>query len=290
MSSGRKLSSVNQLVRPEARALKPNLVDAPLLIGRLRQASMPSFLEYLSSSQHTGVLECEGPGEFRAVIWVQIGNIVRADCEALKGMVNGIDAIRSVLRWRYVHTRLFETIVQVEPNIKGSIINALLEAARLEDESQRERKLPATARTRLRNNVAAYESLGTSELTLLKKYRNGMTVQDLRDAMKGLPVDAAMLELHAQGLLEIEGLGAPSASNTAEFRALLNVLFPIKLEPRHKGMKRNVAAMPSALHIAAFDLINGVRNAEQIRVELRITPSIIRDILQTLRQASWIDY
>jgi len=68
------------------------------------------------------------------------------------------------------------------------------------------------------------------------------------------------------------------------------VLFPIKLEPRHKGMKRNAAAMPSAMHVAAFDLINGVRNAEQIRVELRITPSIIRDILQTLRQASWIDY
>jgi hypothetical protein len=270
--------------------LKPNLVDAPLLVGRLRQASLPSFLEYLSSSQHTGVLECEGPGEVRAAIWVQLGNVIRADCEEGKSLLSGIDAIRAVLRWRYAHTRLFDAIITVEPNIKGSIVGALLEAARLEDESQRERRLPPSARTRLRNNVAAYESLGAPEMTLLKKYRNGMTVQDLRDAMKGLPVDAAMLELHAQGIMEIEGLGAPQVNSTAEFRALLSVIIPTKLESRVMGMKRNQAAMPSTLHLAAFDLINGVRNAEQIRVELKLTPGMIRDILQTLRQASWIDY
>jgi hypothetical protein len=281
---------VNPAVRPEGRVLKPNYVDAPLLVGRLRQASMPSFLEYLSSSQHTGFLECEGPGEVRGVVWVQVGNAVRADCEDGKTLLGGIAAIRAILRWRYVHTRLFDAMVGVEANIKGSIVGALLEAARLEDESQRERLLPGTARTRLRNNVAAYESLGAPEMTLLKKYRNGMTVQDLRDAMKGLPVDAAMLELHAQGIMQIEGLDATPANNTAEFRALLSVLIPIKLEPRVKGMKRNQSVMPSTLHLAAFDLVNGSRNAEQIRVELKITPSMIRDILQTLRQASWIDY
>jgi hypothetical protein len=270
--------------------LKPNLTDTPLLSGRMRQATMPSFLEFLSSSQHTGYLECEGPGEVRAVIWVQVGNIIRADCEGERGMYQGIDAVRAVLRWRYAHVRLHDAFPNVEGNIKGSIIGALLEAARLEDESQRERQLPGTARTRVRNNVSAYESLGAPELTLLKRYRNGMTVQDLRDTMKGLPVDAAMLELHAQGIMEIEGVPPPNASNTAEFRALLNVIVPTQIEPRVKGMRRNPAAMPSALHMTVFDLVNGVRSAEQIRNELRLSPGIIRDVLKALRQATWIDY
>jgi hypothetical protein len=55
-------------------------------------------------------------------------------------------------------------------------------------------------------------------------------------------------------------------------------------------MRRNPAAMPSTMHMTVFDLINGVRSAEQIRNELRLSPGIIRDILKTLRQASWIDY
>jgi Domain of unknown function (DUF4388) len=261
-----------------------------MLSGRMRQASMPSFLEFLSSSQHTGVLECEGPGESRAAVWVQSGSVIRADCEEEKVALHGIDAIRAVLRWRYVHTRLFDAIVSVEANIKGSITGALLEAARLEDESQRERRLPGTARTRVRNNVSAYEALGAAELTLLKKYHNGMTVQDLRDAMRGLPVDAAMLELHAQGIMQIEGLAPPQSSNTAEFRALLNVLTPQKLEPRVRGAKRNASAMPSTLHMTVFDLVNGSRSAEQIRNELRLTPGIIREVLKTLRQAGWVDY
>jgi Domain of unknown function (DUF4388) len=270
--------------------LKPNLTDTPILSGRLRQGSLPSFLEYLSSSQHTGVLECEGPGEVRAAIWVQLGNIIRADCEAEKTMLSGLDAVRAVLRWRYAHVRLYDAIASVEANIKGSIISALLEAARLEDEASRERRLPGTARTRVRNNVSAYESLGASELTLLKRYRNGMTVQDLRDTMKGLPVDAAMLELHAQGIMEIEGMPPPTANSTAEFRALLNVIVPTQIEPRVRGMRRNPAAMPSTLHITVFDLVNGNRSAEQIRNELRLTPGVIRDVLKTLRQAGWVDY
>ncbi len=265
---------------------KPSLSDTPVLSGRLRQVSMPSFLEYLASSQHTGTLECEGPGEVRAHMSVQLGNIVRAVCDGERGVLEGLEAIRKVLSWRYVHVALLDGLPQVEPNVQGSIIGALLEAARLEDEARRERALPPAARIRIRNNVSAYEALGAPELMLLKKARNGMTVQELRQALNGLPVESAMLELHAQGILEVEGLPAPNANNTAEFRALLSMVLPLRME-RRGAIK---TPLPNGVPRTVYDLVDGRRSAEQIRTELHLSPGAIREVLKTLRGTGWVDY
>jgi hypothetical protein len=274
------------------QALKLNFNDPPILSGRLRQAAMPAFLEYLSTSQHTGSLECEGPGEVRAAMVVQIGKITHALCELEGGgVIEGIEAVRGMLRWRYAHISLFDGFLQeISPNITSSIMGVLLEAARLEDEMRRERSFPANAKIRVRNNVAAYEALGVPEMTVLRKSRNGMTVQELRRAVNDPTTDSAMQELHTQGILEVEGVPPPAISNTTEFRALLGLIIPIRTDERQTRFGRGGLTPPSGLAKTVLALVDGQRSAEQMRNELRLSRSAIRETLGALRNAGWIDY
>jgi hypothetical protein len=247
----------------------------------------------MSATAHTGTLEVEGPNEVKALVVVNRGNVKFAETETEDGNISiGTEALRAMLRWRYAFCNVYDGYLEVAPNINGSIIGVLIEAARLEDEASRERTLPPTARIRVRNNVSAYESLGAPEMMLLSKARSGITVGDLRKALPGMPVDSAILELHSQGILEVEGLKAPIALNaTAEFRALLVMIVPRQIPKRPMG--RNAPRSSSqimTLHKTVFDLINGERSAENIRTELRLSPGTMRDILQSLRSASWIEY
>jgi Domain of unknown function (DUF4388) len=247
----------------------------------------------MSATAHTGTLEVEGPNEIRALVFVNLGNVKFAETENEDGsVVIGTEALRAMLRWRYAFCNVFDGYLEVSQNINGSIIGVLIEAARLEDEASRERSLPPGARIRVRNNVAAYESLGAPELMLLSKARTGITVGDLRKALPGMPVDSAILELHSQSILEVEGLKAPTAMNaTAEFRALLVMIVPQKTPKRPLG--RNAprsSTQITTIHKTVFDLVNGERSAENIRNELRLSPGTMRDILQSLRSALWIEY
>ena len=254
---------------------------------------MPAFLEFMSATSHTGTLEVEGPGEVRALVFVNSGQVKFAETESEDGqIVIGTEALRTMLRWRYAFCNVFDGYLEVSPNINGSIIGVLIEAARLEDEATRERALPPTARIRVRNNVAAYESLGAPEMLLLSKARTGSTVNDLRKALPGMPVDSAILELHSQGILEVEGLKAPEALNvTAEFRALLVMIVPRQTPKRPLGRNAPRASTQiTTVHKTVFDLVNGERSAENIRTELRLSPGTMRDILQSLRSAVWIEY
>jgi hypothetical protein len=271
---------------------KPNLTDAPMLSAKLRQGMLPAFLEYLSTSAHNGVLECESPEEKRAFFVVKQGKMVVALCEFGLSILEGTDAVRAMLRWRYAHASLFEGFVDMTPNMTGSILNTLLEAARLEDEMLRERILRPEAQIRVRHNVSAYEFLGAAELEILKKARFGSTVQELRQAFKGASIDNALLELHSQSIMEIEGVPAPkSEDNTMEMRALLGIVIPIRVERRY-GLGRGGGAGSDfkGIYRTVHDLIDGKRSAEQIRVELRISRGTIREVLKTLRGAGLIDY
>jgi hypothetical protein len=224
---------------------------------------------------------------------VTSGSVKFAETENENGsLVTGTEALRTMLRWRYAFCNVYDGYLEAAPNINGSIIGVLIEAARLEDEASRERSLPPTARIRVRNNVAAYESLGAPELMLLSKARTGYTVGDLRRALPGMPVDSAILELHSQGILEVEGLKAPEALNaTAEFRALLVMIVPRQTPKRPLG--RNAprsSTQITNIHKTVFDLVNGERSAENIRNQLRLSPGTMRDILQSLWSVSWIEY
>ncbi len=270
---------------------KPNLTDAPMLSARLRQGMLPAFLEYLSTSQHNGILECESPDEKRAVFYVQQGKMIRALCETENSLLEGTEAVRSMLRWRYAHTSLFEGFINVAPNMTGSILGTLLEAARLEDEMMREKTLRPEARVRVRHNVSAYEGLGAAELEILKKARFGSTVSELRQAFKGVSIDAALLELHAQAVMEIEFVPAPKITDDSmEMRALLGVIVPTRIERRSGLGRGGMTTALTGVHKTVHDLLDGRRSAEQIRLELRLSRGTIREVLKSLRGSGLVDY
>ena len=270
---------------------KPNYTDVPILSARLRQPMLPAFLEYLSTSQHNGVLECESPTEARAYFVIRQGKMIRALCEHEGTLLEGTEAVRTMLRWRYAHISLFEGFTTVEPNMTGSILGTLLEAARLEDEHLREKILRPEARIKVRNNVSAYEALGVPELEILKKARFGTTVKELRQVFKGISLDSALLELVAQEVMEIEGVAPPAQSNnTFEMRALLGVVVPSKVERRSSFGRGSSATAPVGIFKTIFDLIDGRRSAEQIRLVLRLSRGTIREVLKNLRGSGSIDY
>jgi hypothetical protein len=270
---------------------KPNFTDAPLLSARLRQSMLPAFLEYLSTSGHNGMLECESPDEARAYFVIRQGKMIRALCEHEGTILEGTEAVRTMLRWRYAHTSLFEGFTPVEPNMTGSILGTLLEAARLEDEHMREKTLRPEARIKVRNNVSAYEALGVAELEILKKARFGSTVKEIRDAFKGAVIDSALLELVAQEVMEIEGVTPPTTvNNTFEMRALLGIVIPQKVERRSSFGRGGSMIAIGGMYKTVHDLIDGVRSAEQIRLELRLSRGAIREILKSLRGSGMIDY
>jgi hypothetical protein len=78
---------------------------------------------------------------------------------------------------------------------------------------------------------------------------------------------------------------------TAEFRALLVMIVPRQVPKRPLGRSApRSSAQITTLHKTVFDLVNGERSAENIRNELRLSPGTMRDILQGLRSAVWIEY
>jgi hypothetical protein len=124
----------------------------------------------------------------------------------------------------------------------------------------------------------------------LRKSRNGMTVQELRRAVNDPTTDSAMQELHTQGILEVEGVPPPAISNTTEFRALLGLIIPIRTDERQTRFGRGGLTPPSGLAKTVLALVDGQRSAEQMRNELRLSRSAIRETLGALRNAGWIDY
>jgi Domain of unknown function (DUF4388) len=264
----------------------------PVLNGRLRQHQLPPLLEFLMSTSHTGTVELEGPGEQTAEVVVQAGNVLFASCETNDGFMRGMNALRAILRWRFAYITVHDTIPPNFPtNVTGSIFQVLLEAARLEDESDHGRKLPEDVPILIRFNVGAYQNLGQLELSLIQRIRRGSTVGALRNDFPGVPIDDALIDLIANGLLEIEGFKAPQLQSiSAESRAFLGVIIPARVNRNAPFLRGAIGKSLNPLHETVFALVDGLRSAEQIRVDLRISPGAVREALQSLRASGRIDY
>ena len=267
----------------------------PSLSGRLRQNALAPMLEFLMATGHTGTLELEGPGEHLAELSVESGNIIFAAAETEDSLLRGMDAIRAVLRWKYAYVTLFDTPQgDVKTNVTGSIMHVLLEAARLEDESQRdEPTLPVDARLRIRFNVEAYKKLGQSELFILNKVKPGITLTQLKESLGGMPVEATVLELIKQRLLEVEGYKARVADADDGSRNDSHDFFS-KIVPQRVHRPGNATSVwgkaQNPFHEIVYALVDGVRSAEAIRADLRLSPGVVRDALQSLRAQARIDY
>jgi hypothetical protein len=265
----------------------------PVLNGRLRQHQLPPLLEFLMSTNHTGTLELEGPGELTAEVVVQAGSVLFASCETEDGFLRGMDGLRAILRWRFAYITVHDQIPpHFATNVTGSIFQVLLEAARLEDESVNQRKLPEDAPIHVRFNVGAYQGLGQLESGLIQKVkRGGSTVASLRLDFPGVVLDGAILELVSNGLLEVEGFKAPeSQSISAESKAFLGAITPVRINRNAPFLRGAVGKALNPMHETVFALIDGTRSAEQIRVELRISPGTVREALQSLRASARVDY
>ena len=265
----------------------------PVLNGRLRQHQLPPLLEFLMSTNHTGTLELEGPGELTAEVVVQAGSVLFASCETEDGFLRGMDGLRAILRWRFAYITVHDQIPPNFPtNVTGSIFQVLLEAARLEDESVNQRKLPEDAPIHVRFNVGAYQGLGQLELGLIQKVkRGGSTLASLRLDFPGMPLDTAILELVSNGLLEIEGFKPPELQSiSAESKAFLGAITPVRVNRNAPFLRGAVGKALNPMHETVFALIDGTRSAEQIRVELRISPGTVREALQSLRASARVDY
>jgi hypothetical protein len=265
----------------------------PVLNGRLRQHQLPPLLEFLMSTNHTGTLELEGPGELTAEVVVQAGSVLFASCETEDGFMRGMDGLRAILRWRFAYITVHDQIPpNFATNVTGSIFQVLLEAARLEDESENHRKLPEDAPVHVRFNVGAYQGLGQLEMGLIQKCKRGnSTVGSLRLDFPGVALDAAIFELVSNGLLEIEGFKLlESQSISAESKAFLGVITPVRVNRNSPFLRGAVGKALNPLHETVFALVDGTRSAEQIRVELRISPGAVREALQSLRASARVDY
>ena len=246
---------------------------------------------------HTGTLELEGPGEHMAEVAVENGNILFAAAETEDSLLRGIEAIRAVLRWKYAYVTLFDNLPQnVKPNITGSIMHVLLEAARLEDESAREATVPGDARLRIRFNVEAYKKLGQSELFILNKIKPGITLNQLKESLGGMPVEDTILELIQQRLIEVEGFKVQQQSEQERGVVDESQGFFSKIVPQRVMRSATMTSIRPAqkslnpFHEIVYALIDGERSAEQIRRDLRLSPGVIRDALQSLRAQARIDY
>ena len=245
------------------------------------------------STNHTGTLELEGPGELTAEVVVRAGSVLFASCETEDGFLRGMDGLRAILRWRFAYITVHDQIPPNFPtNVTGSIFQVLLEAARLEDESDNQRKLPEDAPIHVRFNVSAYKGLGQLEMGLVQKVkRGGSTLASLRLDFPGVPLDAAILELASNGLLEIEGFKLLEAQSiSAESKAFLGAITPVRVNRNTPFLRGAVGKALNPMHETVFALIDGTRSAEQIRVELRISPGTVREALQSLRASARVDY
>jgi Domain of unknown function (DUF4388) len=292
-SGGAKKSQSPSPKGARLRAVNAPTSPMPVLNGRLRQHQLPPLLEFLMSTSHTGTLELEGPSELTAEVVVESGSVLFASCETDDGFLRGIDALRAILRWRFAYVSVHDQIPPSFPtNITGSIFQVLLEAARLEDESSRERTLPEGAAVHVRSNVGAYQGLSQLERNVIQRAKRGTsTVTSLRTDFPGVPLDGAILELVANGLLEVEGFKLPETQSiSAESKAFLGGLTPVRVNRNAPFLRGAIGKALNPLHETVFALVDGLRSAEQIRVELRLSPGALREALQSLRASGRVDY
>jgi hypothetical protein len=263
---------------------------APMLEGHLRQPQIPPLLEFLLSSNHTGTLELEGPGEQNGEIFVQAGQVLFASCETLDGFMRGLNALRAVLRWPFAYFTVTEHLPENFPhNISGSITHLLLEASRLEDEGSQV-QLPERARLRVRSNLQAYDELEPLAIKVYQKAgRTGSTVQSVRAAFPETNITPILLELCSNNLLEIESVDVLKTTEISEnLGTFIDHITPIRV---NRTITRESGIRPlDPLHETVFALVDGTRSGEQIRLELRIAPGKLREALQNLRAVGRVDY
>lgn len=269
----------------------PVSLGSATLVGRLERASLPAFLEFLSSSGQAGSLTLEGPGELEGLVLVTGGSIVHAQCPAPDGSIlDGLEALRALVGWPFAHVEFRPNLPADGPrSISEPILGALLESARLEDEAERE--LGPDVRLRPRHNLNAYDGLTDAGRIVLSKVRTlgrdqaAVTMRDLHRELPGAGVGATVLELVRLGLLEVEGRRPTLEMRVANRGELLASVVPRRLAT---GRELGRAAKPLALMLLA--LVNGERSAEAIRAELKVPPGRVRALLVSLRNAGLIDF
>jgi Domain of unknown function (DUF4388) len=265
-------------------------IHAPMLEGHLRQQQIPPLLEFLLSSNHTGTLELEGPGEQTGEIFVQTGQVLFASCETPAGFMRGMNALRAVLRWPFAYFTVIESLPENFPsNITGSITHLLLDAMRLEDESSLV-NLPENGKLRVRSNLQAYDELESLAIRVYQKAgRTGSTVQSVRAAFPEVNVTPILIELCSSNLLEIESVDVLKTTEISEnLGAFIDYITPIRV---NHTITRETSVRPlESLHETVFALVDGTRTGEEIRLELRISPGKLREALQNLRAVGRVDY
>ena len=263
-----------------------------MLEGYLRQQQIPPLLEFLLSSNHTGTLELEGPGEQNGEIFVKAGQVLFASCETLAGFMRGMNALRAVLRWPFAYFTVTESLPEDFPsNISGSITHLLLDAMRLEDESSLI-NLPEHATLRVRSNLQAYDELGPLAIRVYQKAgRSGSTVRSVRAAFPEIDVTAVLVELCSSNLLNIEAFNPLKQTEVSENSlAFIDGITPIRVTHTAPTLQETSVKALDHLHETVFALVDGTRTGEQIRLELRITPGKLREALQNLRAVGRVDY
>jgi hypothetical protein len=264
----------------------------PMLEGHLRQQQIPPLLEFLLSSNHTGTLELEGPGEQTGEIFVKAGQVLFASCETLEGFMRGMNALRAVLRWPFAYFTVTERLPEDFPsNITGSITHLLLDASRLEDESSLV-NLPEHGKLRVRSNLQAYDELGQFAIKVYQKAgRTGSTVQSVRAAFPEVNITPILVELCTNNLLEIESFNPLKQTEVSENSlAFIDHITPVRVTHTAPTLQETSIKALNHLHETVFALVDGTRTGEEIRLELRIAPGKLREALQNLRAVGRVDY
>ena len=262
-----------------------------MLEGHLRQQQIPPLLEFLLSSNHSGTLELEGPGEQSGEIFVRTGQVLFASCETPAGFMRGMNALRAVLRWPFAYFTVTESLPEDFPaNISGSITHLLLDASRLEDESSLV-NLPEHGKLRVRSNLQAYDELEPMAIRVYQKAgRSGSTVQSVRDAFPEVNITSILVELCSNNLLEIESFNPLKQTESENSLAFIDGITPIRVTHTAPTLQETSIKALNRLHETVFALVDGSRTGEEIRLELRIAPGKLREALQNLRAVGRVDY
>lgn len=114
---------------------------ASVLAGSLALLALPDLLQTLEGSRRTGVLLLRD-GERRAVVWISAGQVI--DAETHEGL-RGEDAVVDLFGWRDASFEMSFGAVDVPRRIETSTTGLLLEAARRQDEAERDGRRPTFA-------------------------------------------------------------------------------------------------------------------------------------------------
>jgi hypothetical protein len=263
------------------------------LTGRVSQAALPAFLEFLAAARLSGVLRLEGPDEFTGSVVVSDGAVTHAACASTDGPLTGALALRDILGWAFVHLEFHDGASPDAPrSVHGSVGHLLLEASRLGDEARRDLDSRREyAVVRLRHNMSAYVAVSPGAMRVLrhvKAYRGrDVRVSTLRRELPGVPLDDLLLELHGHGLVDLEGLPRDTRASAGAQTAVLEAVVPVR---RARTRPSAVAPEPNDLVGLVESLADGRRSAEDIRLALRIPPGRLRAALRALKAAGRVEY